>query len=108
MLPSTRSWSSTRTAWRNAVLASASVSGAETAHTQNSLLSNPVLKYGTTVSSKSSHVIEGVARTADCGEHAKQSAREPRPDAVGYSWAGRSDFKVFLDAPVVIVISGHA
>ena len=55
------------------------------------------------------HVIEGVARIADFGEHAKQYAREHRPDAVGYSWADRSDFKVFLDAPVVIVISGgHA
>ena len=54
------------------------------------------------------HVIEGVARIADLGEHAKQYAREHRPDAVDYSWADRSDFKVFLDAPVVIVISGHA
>src|SRR4051812_33512530 len=54
------------------------------------------------------HVIEGVARIADLGEHAKQYAREHRPDSVGYSWAEGSDFKVFLDAPVVIVISGHA
>jgi len=59
------------------------------------------------------HVIEGVARIADFGDHAKQYAREHRPNAVGYgavgySWADRSDFKVFLDAPVVIVISGHA
>jgi nitroreductase len=49
-----------------------------------------------------------MARIADIGEHAKQYAREHRPDAVGYSWADRSDFKVFLGAPVVIVISGHA
>ena len=54
------------------------------------------------------HVIEGVARIADLGEHAKQYAREHRPNFVGYSWAEGSDFKVFLDAPVVIVISGHA
>ena len=54
------------------------------------------------------HVIEGVARIADLGEHAKQYAREHRPNSVGYSWAEGSDFKVFLDAPVVIVISGHA
>jgi nitroreductase len=54
------------------------------------------------------HVIEGVARIAGLGERAKQYAREHRPDAVAYSWTDRSDFKVFLDAPVVIVISGHA
>src|SRR5439155_14831720 len=54
------------------------------------------------------HVIEGVARIADFGERAKQYAREHRSDAVSNSWADRSDFKVFLDAPVVIVISGHA
>jgi nitroreductase len=54
------------------------------------------------------HVIEGVARIAAFGEQAKQYAREHRPDGVGYEWADRSDFKVFLDAPVVIVISGYA
>jgi nitroreductase len=54
------------------------------------------------------HVIEGTARIADYGERAKQYAREHRPGSVGYSWADKSDFKVFLDAPVVIVISGHA
>ena len=52
------------------------------------------------------HVIEGVARIADFGERAKQYARAHRPDAVGYSWSDRPDFKAFLDAPVVIVISG--
>jgi nitroreductase len=54
------------------------------------------------------HVIEGMARIADYGERAKQYAREHRPGFVGYSWADKSDLKVFLDAPVVIVISGHA
>ena len=44
------------------------------------------------------HVIEGVARIADFGEHARQYAREHRPDAAHASWANRSDFKVFLDA----------
>jgi nitroreductase len=53
------------------------------------------------------HVIEGVARIADMGERAKQYARDHRPDAAGYSWVGRPEFKVFLDAPVAIVISGH-
>jgi nitroreductase len=54
------------------------------------------------------HVIEGAARIADLGEHAKQYARDHRPDAAGYAWVDRADFKVFLDAPVVIVISGRA
>ena len=54
------------------------------------------------------HVIEGVARIADLGERAKRYAREHRPDAISNSWADRPDFKVFLDAPVAIVISGHA
>ena len=53
------------------------------------------------------HVIEGVARIADLGERAKRYAREHRADGAD-SWADRPDFKVFLDAPVVIVISGHA
>src|ERR1700704_1332334 len=54
------------------------------------------------------HVIEGVPRIAAFGERAKLYARAHRPDAAGYAWADRSDFKVFLDAPVVIVIAGHA
>ena len=54
------------------------------------------------------HVIEGVARIANFGERAKQYTRTHRPDANGYSWAARSDFRVFLGAPAVIVISGHA
>ena len=49
------------------------------------------------------HVIEGMARIADMGERAKQYARDHRPDTAGYSWADRPDFKVFLDAPAVIV-----
>jgi nitroreductase len=53
-------------------------------------------------------VLEGAARIADLGERAKQYARQHRLDAVGYSWADRPDFKVFLDALAVIVISGHA
>jgi nitroreductase len=54
------------------------------------------------------HVIEGVARIASLGERAKQFTRQNRFDVDGYSWADRPDFKVFLDAPVMIVISGHA
>jgi nitroreductase len=54
------------------------------------------------------HVIEGVTRIANLGERAKQFTRQNRSDVDGYSWADRPDFKVFLAAPVVIVISGHA
>ena len=54
------------------------------------------------------HVIEGVARIAELGERAKQYARERRSGASGNTWIDRPDFKVFLDAPVVVVISGHA
>jgi nitroreductase len=54
------------------------------------------------------HVIEGVERIAELGKRAKQYARDHRADAAGASWADRPDFKVFLDAPVAIVVSGHA
>ncbi len=54
------------------------------------------------------HVIEGAARIADLGERAKLYAREHRPGAAGYAWVDKPDFKVFLGAPVVIVVSGHA
>jgi nitroreductase len=54
------------------------------------------------------HVIEGGARISDYGERAKQYTRAHRPGAEGYAWTDKPDFKVFLNAPVVIVISGHA
>jgi nitroreductase len=54
------------------------------------------------------HVIEGTARIAELGARAKQYARQHRSAADGDSWIDRADFKVFLDAPVMIVISGHA
>jgi len=54
------------------------------------------------------HVIEGTARIAELGERAKQYARKNRPSLDGYGWADRPEFTVFLGAPVVAVISGHA
>jgi nitroreductase len=54
------------------------------------------------------HVIEGVGRIAELGERALQYARAHRPQSAGYAWVDRPDFKVFLDAPVVIVVSGQA
>ncbi len=52
------------------------------------------------------NVIEGVARITAYGERALTYARENRPDGPGWDWVERSRFKVFWDAPVVIVISG--
>jgi hypothetical protein len=51
------------------------------------------------------HVIEGAAQIAELGERAKQYVRELCPGSTGYAWADKPDFKVFLDAPVVIVVS---
>jgi nitroreductase len=50
------------------------------------------------------NVIEGVERIAAYGERAMDHARKHRPD--GADWVERPGFKVFWDAPVVIVISG--
>ena len=44
MRPADMRRSTSGIAWRNAILASSGVSGSDTAHTQNSLLSNPALK----------------------------------------------------------------
>jgi nitroreductase len=52
------------------------------------------------------NVIEGVARIAGYGAQAMQYAKDHHPDEPGWSWLDRPDFKVFWDAPVVIVISG--
>ena len=52
------------------------------------------------------NVIEGVARIAAYGERAIEHARQHRPDRPGWDWVERPGFKVFWDAPVVIIISG--
>ena len=54
------------------------------------------------------NVIEGVERIAAYGERAIAHARKHRPDGAGWDWVQRPGFKVFWDAPVVIVISGRA
>jgi nitroreductase len=54
------------------------------------------------------HVIEGVERIAALGERAKDYARAHRPHSAGFAWVDKADFKVFLDAPAVVVLSGHA
>jgi nitroreductase len=52
------------------------------------------------------NVIEGGARIAAYGERAIDYARNHRPEGPGTDWVERPGFKVFWDAPVVIVISG--
>ena len=53
------------------------------------------------------NVIEGVARIAALGERALQYAREQYRGEPGGGWVDRPGFKIFWDAPVVIVISGN-
>ena len=52
------------------------------------------------------NVIEGVERIAAYGERAMDYARKHRPAGSGWDWVERPGFKVFWDAPAVIVISG--
>jgi len=52
------------------------------------------------------NVVEGVERIAAYGATALQYAADHRPDGPGWSWLDRPGFKVFWDAPVVVVISG--
>ncbi len=51
-------------------------------------------------------VIEGVDRIAAYGERAMKHARAHRPDGPGWDWIERPGFKIFWDAPVVVIISG--
>lgn len=52
------------------------------------------------------NVILGAKRIARYGAQAKQYARDHRPDNLEAFWADREDFKVFWDAPAVVIISG--
>jgi nitroreductase len=52
------------------------------------------------------NVIEGVDRIAAYGTRAMDYARAHRPDGPGGDWVERPGFKIFWDAPVVIIISG--
>ena len=54
------------------------------------------------------NIIEGVERIAAYGARAMDYAREHRPGGPGSDWVERPGFKIFWDAPVVIVISGPA
>ena len=53
------------------------------------------------------NVIQGVERIAALGERAMTHARANRSDASGQTWLDRPGFKIFWDAPVLILISGE-
>jgi nitroreductase len=52
------------------------------------------------------NVIRGVQRIAAYGARALDYARDRHPDEPGWDWVNRPGFKVFWDAPVLIIISG--
>ena len=53
-------------------------------------------------------VIEGVARLADFGVRAKQYARDHQPPGRREAWPDRPDFKVFWDAPALVLVCGRS
>lgn len=53
-------------------------------------------------------VIEGVDRLASYGARAKQYAREHQPDGNQWSWPDKPGFKVFWDAPMLVLICGRS
>ena len=53
-------------------------------------------------------VIEGADRIAAYGVRAMQYARAHRPEGAGWTWTEREDFKVFWNAPAVVIIAGPA
>ena len=54
------------------------------------------------------NIVEGVERVAECGARALQYAKDHRPDGPGFGWVDRTDFSVFFNAPVIVIISGRA
>ena len=53
------------------------------------------------------NVVQGVEHIAALGKAAMSYARAcHRPDESGWSWLAWPDFKIFWDAPVLIIISG--
>ena len=49
-------------------------------------------------------VVEGCERLADLGERAKAFAAAHRPPGGGSGWIDNADFKVFWDAPTLIIV----
>jgi nitroreductase len=52
------------------------------------------------------NVIEGADRIAGLGARAMQYAQDHRPPGPGWDWTEREGFKVFWNAPAVVIISG--
>ena len=52
------------------------------------------------------NVVQGVARIAAYGKRVMDYTREHRPDGPGWDWLDRPGFKIFWDAPVVVITSG--
>ena len=52
-------------------------------------------------------VFEGVERLAEHGARAKLYAREHQPEGQHWAWAERPDFKVFWDAPALVLFSAR-
>jgi nitroreductase len=52
------------------------------------------------------NVVEGVQRIAAYGVRAMDYTRNHHPDELGWDWLERPDFKIFWDAPALIIISG--
>jgi nitroreductase len=52
------------------------------------------------------NVVEGVQRIAAYGVRAMDYARNHHPDEPGWGWLERPGFKIFWDAPALIIISG--
>ena len=52
------------------------------------------------------NVVQGVQRIAAYGARAMDYARKHHPDQPGWDWIERPGFKIFWDAPVLIIISG--
>ena len=52
------------------------------------------------------NVLQGVERITAYGARAMDYAREHRRDESGSNWLDRPGFKIFWDAPVVVIISG--
>jgi len=53
-------------------------------------------------------VVEGVERLARYGERALQYAREHQPPGQPWTWTERPGFKVFWDAPALILICARS
>lgn len=51
-------------------------------------------------------MVTGAKRLADYGERAKAHARATRPDGPGWDWVDDPGFRIFWNAPALILISG--